>query len=106
MFQYEFRLAGVHLKGGKMIPRELTEEEKKALEEKTKKPAAGADKKKKGDEEPSQEEIERIMNEVKEREALNYKRKSEWEALDDNTKFFRTCEDPTKEPVVRFVSLD
>ena len=90
-----------------MIPRELTDEEKKALEEKSKKPAAGGgDKKKKGDEEPTPEEIERMQNEIKEREAENSKRRSEWEALDANTKFFRTCEDPTKEPVVRFVSLD
>lgn len=105
-FSYEFRIAGIHMKGGKAIPRELTEEEKKAAEEKTKKPAAAADKKKKGEEEPSAEELERIANEVRERENLNQKRKEEWEALDDNTKFFRTCEDATKEPAVRFVSLE
>lgn len=29
--------------------------------------------------------------------------KAEWEALTDNQKFFRLCEDPYKEPAVRFV---
>jgi hypothetical protein len=72
------------MKGGKAIPRELTEEEKKAAEEKTKKPAAAADKKKKGDEEPSAEELERIANEIREREALNKRRQEEWDSLDDN----------------------
>lgn len=28
---------------------------------------------------------------------------SEWESLTDNQKFFRQCEDPFKEPAIRFV---
>lgn len=47
-----------------------------------------------------------MANEVKDREALNIKRQEEWEALDEDTKFFRTCEDPYKEPAVRFVSTE
>ena len=94
------------MKGGKLCPRELTEEEKKLAEEKTKKPAAAADKKKKQEEEPSAEELERIANEIKEREAINQKRQEEWEAIDMNQKFYRTCEDATKEPCVRFVSTE
>jgi hypothetical protein len=94
------------MKGGKQIPRELTEEERKATEEKTKKPAAGGDKKKKVEEEPSAEELERVANEIQNREQLNKRRREEWESLDDNQKFFRTCEDATKEPAVRFVSVE
>ena len=98
-------MPGVHLKNGRAIPRELTEEEKKLAEEKTKKPAAATDKKKK-EEEPSAEELERIAQEIKERELLNSRRKEEWQALDDNTKFFRTCEDSTKEPAIRFIGAE
>lgn len=97
----------MHLKGGKAFARELTEEEKKVVDEKNKKPAPGGDKKKgKGEEEPSAEELERIANEIKEREAVNSRRREEWAALDENTKFFRTCEDSTKEPAIRFVSAE
>lgn len=44
MYQYEVRFHGVHLKGGKMIAREQTEEEKEAIEaaKVQKKPAAPA----------------------------------------------------------------
>lgn len=75
-------------------------------EEKTKKPAAAADKKKKGEDEPSAEELARIENEAREREALNSRRRDEWESLDDNTKYFRTCEDSTKEPSIRFITTE
>lgn len=43
---------------------------------------------------------------MREREEVNSRRKEEWEALNDNTKFFRTCEDSTKEPAVRFINLE
>lgn len=98
----------MHLKGGKAFARELTEEEKKVVDEKNKKPApGGGDKKKgKGEEEPSAEELERMAHEIKERESVNSRRREEWAALDENTKFFRTCEDSTKESAIRFVSAE
>lgn len=106
MFVYEFKFAGTHLKGGKAFARELTEEEKKVVEDKKAKPVAGADKKKKGEEEPSAEELARLAEEIKEREMTNTRRKEEWASLDENQKFFRTCEDATKEPAIRFVSAE
>lgn len=61
-------MIGGHLKSGRVVPRELTEEEKKLAEEKTKKPAAAGGAGKKGkEEEPSVEELERIEREHKER---------------------------------------
>lgn len=80
----------------------MTEEEKAEVEAgKNKKPA---DPKKKGkEEEPTPEEMAKWEEEKKEREELNSKAKTEWEALDDNTKFFRTCEDPYKEASIRFL---
>ena len=81
------------------MAREMTEEEEAEAEAKNKK---APDAKK--DEEPSAEELQKWEEEKKEREEANAKAKSEWDALDDNTKFFRTCEDPFKEASVRFLT--
>ena len=91
-----------HFKGAKIVARELTEEEKAEADAKSKKvPDA-----KKGAkvEEPSAEELQKWEEEKKEREEANSKAKQDWDALDDNTKFFRTCEDPFKESSVRFLT--
>ena len=80
----------------------MTEEEKAEVDaSKSKKPV---DPKKKGkEEEPSAEELAKQEEEKREREEANAKSKADWEALDDNTKFFRTCEDPFKEASIRFL---
>jgi hypothetical protein len=53
--------------------------------------------------EPTPEELAKHAEEKKEREDANESAKGEWDALDDNTKFFRTCEDPFKEASIRFL---
>ena len=81
----------------------MTEEEKaEADASKNKKPA---DAKKKGnkEEEPTAEELAKWEEEKLVREEANAKAKNDWEALDINTKFFRTCEDPFKEASIRFL---
>lgn len=105
-YQYEIRgMAGIHFKAGKMVAREQTEEEKAEAEAgKGKKPADAKGAKKKGaEEEPTPEELEKLNAEIKEREEANAKAQGEWNMLDDNTKFFRTCEDVYKEPSIRFI---
>ena len=101
-YNYEVRLKSKHFKGAKIVAREMTEEEKTEAEAaKNKKPV---DPKKKGkEEEPSAEELARWEEEKREREEVNNKAKADWDALDDNTKFFRTCEDPFKEASIRFL---
>lgn len=42
--------------------------------------------------------------EVAKREEQNAKLKADWDALDKNTQFFRTCEDPFKNPSIRFMN--
>ena len=80
----------------------MTEEEKAEADAgKNKKPA---DAKKKGkEEEPTPEELAKWEEEKREREESNTKAKHDWDTLDDNTKFFRTCEDPFKEASIRFL---
>ena len=92
-----------HFKGAKVVAREMTEEEKAEAEAKNKK-VPDAKKGAKKDEEPSAEELQKWEEEKKEREEANAKARAEWDALDDNTKFFRTCEDPFKEASVRFLT--
>lgn len=99
-------MAGIHFKSGKIVAREQTEEEKAEAEAgKGKKPADAAKKgaKKGAEEEPSPEELEKLNAEIRDREDSNNKAQGEWNQLDDNTKFFRTCEDVFKEPSIRFV---
>jgi hypothetical protein len=96
---------GMSLKGGKIIPRELTEEEKEEAEAATKaKGKAPPPKAKKGqeEEEPTPEEIEKMEKEKAEKEEIERKKQAEWEALDEETKFFRANEDPFKEPSIKF----
>ena len=88
------------------MPREQTEEEKAEAEAGKNRKAADARKPAKGkvDDEPSAEELERLNKEIADREKDNNKKRSEWEALDDNLKFYRTCEDPFKEPRITFLN--
>ena len=81
----------------------MTEEEKLETEAKSKK-VPDAKKGAKKDEEPSAEELQKWEEEKKEREDANSRAKGDWDALDDNTKFFRTCEDPFKESSIRFLT--
>ena len=93
------------LKHAKVHPRELTEEEKAEIEAaknvKGKAPPA-KDAKGKKEEEPSKEELERIEREKKEKEEKERKFREEWDALDEDTKFYRTKEDIFKEPCIKF----
>ncbi len=99
--RYEAECFGVKVEGGKLIPRQLTEEEKKAVEEaQSKKKPPKLDKKKQ--EEPSPEETAKLEAEKKAKEDLEAKRKAEWDALDSETQFYLTQEDPYKEPKMGF----
>lgn len=94
------------IKGAKVFPKELTEEEKAELEaaKNTKpggKPAPAKDPKKK-EEEPSAAELERIEKERREKEERMKKLQEEWDALDEETKFYRKNEDIFKEPCIKF----
>lgn len=99
---------GGSLKNLKGVQRELTEEEK-AEQEAAKAPKGKAppkDKKGAVVEEPSPEELERRERERQEKEEAERKRQEEWDALDEETKFFRTKEDIFKEPCFRFKNQD
>jgi len=100
---------GVKTEDGKIQPRQLTEEEKKAAEEalasKGKKPPA-KESKKKAEEEISAEQKAKEEEEKRIKEELEAKRKAEWDALDEDTKFYRTNEDPHKEPRLNFVKIN
>ena len=108
VYTYELEFSGMHMRTGKVMPRELTEEEKAEAEaaKNTKgKPPPKADPKKGAkEEEPSPEEIERLEKERLQKEEEERKRQEEWDALDEDTKFFRTNEDLFKEPCIRFVN--
>lgn len=82
----------------------MTEEEKAEAEAgKNKKAPEKGGKGKGKEEEPTPEELAKWEEEKKEREEKNEKARADWDALDDNTKFFRTCEDPFKEASIRFL---
>lgn len=104
-FTYQINFAGVQVLDGKVIPRQLTEEEQKAAEEalaaKSKKTAQ---KPKKGEEppQPTPEELERRRKLQEEKEEAQRKFQEEWDALDEETKFYRTYEDPFKHPCIKF----
>jgi len=107
IYSYEFRAtSGLHFKGGKIVPREHTEEEREQADQGKKGKAADAKKPAKGkvEEEPSAEEIEKLNREIADREKENLLKKADWDALDENTKFYRTCEDPFKEPRIAFMN--
>jgi len=86
-----------------MIAREHTEEEKAEVEasKAQKKPAAPA----KGQAPPAVDPavLEQLKEDIKTRNEQNEQLKTEWESLTANQKFFRLCEDPFREPAIRFV---
>jgi len=92
---------------GQFVPRMLTEEEKKAIEEAAaakQKKKAGGDKKGKQEEVPqlSPEEIEKQRRLEEEKAEAARKAQEEWDQLDEETKFYRTYEDPYKHPSLKF----
>ena len=101
-FSYEVRFHGIHFKGGKIIPREQTEEEKAEADaaKNQKKPAAPA---KGGAPAQDQATIDQLKADIQAKNESNDILREEWQALSTNQKFFRLCEDPFKEPAVRFV---
>jgi len=105
--KYEIQFMGIKLEGGKIQPRIPTEEEKKAMEEaqsKGKKPPAPPAKgdKKKVEEEPTPEQKAKEEAERKLKEQIEAKKKAEWDALDADTKFYRTMENCNKEASLKF----
>jgi hypothetical protein len=57
---------------------------------------------KKKEEEPSAAELERIEKEKREKEERQRKIQEEWDALDEETRFYRRNEDIFKEPCIKF----
>ena len=100
----------MNLRQAKVFPREMTEEEKAealaaaaATGKGAKQQAAPAKDAKKGViEEPSKEEQERVEREKREKEERERKRQEEWDALDEETKFYRAHEDIYKQPCIKF----
>ncbi|CDW74115.1 tetratricopeptide repeat protein [Stylonychia lemnae] len=106
MYQYEIKMYNMHLKGGKVVPRQLSEEEKAEAEAaKNKKGAPPAkDPKKKGQEdEISAEEKERIEREQAEKEQKMEYYRQQWQEYSNQEKFERYCEDSFKEPSIKFI---
>jgi len=105
-YSLDFRFVNFYMKGAKIVGREMTEEERAETDAAKGRKGTVDQKPKgkgKGDEEPTEEEVQQLKAEIKEREERNYRLKVEWEGLDENTKFFRTCEDPYKNASIRCV---
>lgn len=85
------------MKNARIHPRELSEEEKIEIEAaknvKGKAPPAKVDPKKAKEEEIPREELERLEKLKKEKEEKERKAREEWDALDEDTKFYRKSED-------------
>mmetsp|Transcript_24781 Transcript_24781/g.17483 ORF Transcript_24781/g.17483 Transcript_24781/m.17483 type:complete len:133 (-) Transcript_24781:2563-2961(-) len=96
------------MRNSKVCPREMTEEEK-AEQEASKTKGNKKDPPPKGkatkEEEPSAEELERIEREKAEKEEQERIKQAEWDALDEQTKLFRTAEDKFKEPSIHLQNL-
>jgi len=92
------------MKGGSVIPKQLSEEEKEEAEAAVKAKGKAPPKPKKGQEEedPTPEELEQLEKQKAEKQELERKKQEEWEALDEDTKFYRTNEDSFKEPSIKF----
>ena len=106
MYSYEIEVCGVRVKNSKVIQKELTEEEKAEMEAKNAKGGKAAPAKGKAkEEEPNAEEIERQSRLKLEKEEEERIKQAEWDALDEETKFYRTHEDPFKEPSIRMQNL-
>jgi hypothetical protein len=106
MYSYEIRCMSMHLKGGKVFPRELTDEEKAESEaSKNKKPGAPPgkdDKNKKPEEVVSPEEKERIERETAMREEKHAAFAKWWEEQSEQDRFQLYCEDKYREPRIHF----
>lgn len=79
----------------------MTKEELEELEAQTKTKGKAPPKKGK-EEEITPEEQERLDKEKAEKEEEERRLQEEWDALDEETKFYRTNEDPFKEPSIKF----
>jgi hypothetical protein len=102
-FMYEICVLGMDAKGGKVIPRALTEEEREEHEANSKnKGKTPAPKGKQKEEEITTEEQERLDKEKNETEEKERRLQEEWDALDEDTKFYKTYEDSHKEPSIKF----
>lgn len=105
MFTYEVEACGVKVKHSKVFPRQLTEEEKAEADQKqTKGKAPPAKGKAAKEEEVSPEELERQEKLKAEKEEADRKAQEEWDALDEETKHYRTNEDIQKEPCIKMMN--
>ena len=107
MYSYEVNLLGESLQEGKVIPKELSEEEKAEAEAAKGGKGAKAPPPPKGKKEdegprPGSDEAERLERERQEKEERDRQLAEEWDALDENERFFRSNEDIYKEPCIRF----
>ena len=98
------RFFSAHFKGGRIVPREVTEEEKKEKDAgaggaKKAPPAKGA---KPTEVDPA--EAEALLKAIAEKEADNAELKVKWEDCSFNEQFFSFVENPFREPSVRFIT--
>jgi hypothetical protein len=100
LWSWQTKVSDIVVNDGKVNQRELSEEEKKELENKGKKKDPNAGKKK--TDEQIREEQERLEKERLEKEEKDRKFNEEWNALDEQTQFYRTKEDPTKGPWITY----
>ena len=108
LFTYSTRFSGIDISEGKLYPRQLTEKELKEVEEAQ---AAKAKKNVKKDPKnepppPTAEELEKQRKIQEELEAEEQKRLAEWNALDEQTRFYRTYEDKYKHPSIKFEDFE
>lgn len=88
-FQYEVKVLGTHLKGGKLMPKEDPEDSQAPADSSVKK--ADATKKKGKADEPEEltpEEEEKLKKEKEERETLNAQLQDQWGKMTDDDRFY------------------
>ena len=90
------------MKGGKLFPKQQTEEEKAEVEAaKAKKPAAPAKAGQPVAVDPAA--IQQMQEAINTRNEQNNQLKLEWDQLANNTKFTRYCENQYREPMIKFL---
>ena len=104
LYTYQVKMNGLDISDGKIFPRQLTDKELKEIEEAQ---AAKNKKKEKKDPKnepppPSFEELEKQRKLKEEQEEEERKKLAEWNALDEQTRFYKTYEDKYKHPFIKF----
>ncbi|KRX07149.1 hypothetical protein PPERSA_09363 [Pseudocohnilembus persalinus] len=101
-FTYAVSFMGLTVNQGKTLARQLTEKEQKEIEEQQNAKKKKKDTKKQDEPQltPEQEEALRLQKEKEDEEERI--RQEEWDALDEQEKFYRTQEDKYKSPTLYF----